>query len=351
MAKELSTFDAKLPAHLQGQADATDEFAGGVQSGFPVISYRGRVWRVKEGGEEHVHVDDEGDAVSSIEIVLVKSNERPAKIHYDKQYEDGDEGKPRCWSPDGIKPDSDVDNPISDSCQNCPMNVWGSRTTENGKKSRACSDVRRVAVMFEHKIGEDDAAPALLRIPPASLNPLKEYVTKVLKPKGVQPYMLVTKVGFDNDADYPKLTFKPSRFLSEDEFNEIVALRESEDVQRIVQSATEYSSEGTTAEGGDEPEASTKDETPAAPSESTKKKAGKKKAGKKKAAKKRDVTAAEAEAAAAAEAEVVDEEDEDETVPTTVEEEETETVEEDDSEEEVADGDFDAMLKSVLGED
>jgi len=347
--QELALQNAKLPAHLQGAVDASDEFAGGVQSGFPIISYRGRVWRVKEGGDEQVHVDEEGDALASIEVVLVRSNERPAKIHYDKTYEDGDEGKPRCWSPDGIKPDPEVDNPISASCQNCPNNVWGSRITEAGKKSRACSDVRRAAVQFESRLGDPDAAPLLLRVPPASLNPLKDYVTKVLKPKGIQPYMLVTKIGFDNDADYPKLTFKPSRFLDEDEYAVVMAMRDSEEVGRIVQTSGELSAdaEGTT-DSSDEPGATASAETKSAPSASS---SGSKKKAKKKKVKKKDATPAEAEAAAAEATETVDEEDEEPAVAApTVDEAEDETEDETETEAPAGD-DFDAMLASVLGED
>ena len=343
--QELAILNAKLPAHLQGAVNASKEFSGGVQSGFPVISYRGRVWRLKEGGEEKVHADEHGDALASIEVVLIRSNERPAKIHYDKKYEEGDEGRPRCWSPDGIKPDAEVEKPIHATCQSCPMNVWGSRITEAGKKTRACADVRRVAVQFAHRVMDEDAAPLLLRIPPASLNPLKDYVTKELDPKGVQAYMLVTKIGFDNDADYPKLTFKPIRFLSEDEYNRVLELRDGEEVQRIVQTSGEFVAEGPTAAGDEPAPARTagKAEAAAAPSTASNKDKPKAKG------KKRDATAAEAEAAAAAAATVVDEKEETVVPLTTTDEDE----QEDESEETTDEGggdDFDAMLKSVLGE-
>ncbi|MFV0410798.1 MAG: hypothetical protein ACK5LJ_14230, partial [Paracoccus sp. (in: a-proteobacteria)] len=64
MGTEVAAINKNLPAHLQKAVDRTaiDEFSGGVQSGFPVISYRGKVWRVKMRGEEQVYVDDNGDA-------------------------------------------------------------------------------------------------------------------------------------------------------------------------------------------------------------------------------------------------------------------------------------------------
>jgi len=343
MAKDIALATAKLPAHLQNAAVVTDEFTGGVQSGFPIVSYRGRVWRVKISGEEQINVDDNGDAVASIEVVLLRSNPKPSKIHYDKQYEDGDEGKPRCWSADGEKPSPEVEDPIHPNCQSCPKNIWGSRISESGKKSRACSDTRRMAIAFLSDIEQNiedpshEVTPMLLRVPPASLNPLKDYVAGQLAPKGIQPYMLATRIGFDNDAQYPKLTFKPARFLDEDEFNLSSALRDSEESRRILQQVEEeYSSGGTTDVSEESKGAATpKAEAKAAPPESPKPK-------KKTKPKKRDVTPAEAEAAAT-QVEVVEEDDDAPAPPTeAVEVEEVEEVAE------VATDDFDSMLASIL---
>ncbi len=255
---------AGLPAHLQGVVtkEDFDEFAAGVTSAFPIISYRGRTWRVRKGGEEEIYLNEEQEAVQSIEVVFLRSNAQPSKVYYEAKYSEGDSGPPSCWSANGIKPDAGVTNPINPVCQTCPMNVWGSKTTDAGKPARACSDVRRAAVAFKHQLeavaaGElslDDIDTLLLRIPPATLNPLKDYVEKTLKPKGVTPWMLVTKVGFDTEVSYPKLTFKGLRFLNTDEYAAAVALRNGEDARRILNEATENittDAEGTTTGGGE----------------------------------------------------------------------------------------------------
>ncbi len=240
---------AGLPAHLQNivTPEAFDEFAGGVTSAFPVISYRGRTWRIRKGGEEQIYLNEQQEAIQSIEVVMLKSNPVPSKVHYDDKYSEGDQSPPRCWSANGVKPDDGVTNPISPTCGPCPKNVWGSKITDDGKKTRACSDVRRVAVAFMHQLEEfaagtrekDDIDVLLLRIPPATLNPLKDYAEKVLKPKGVPPYVLITKIGFDTDVSYPKLTFKGLRFLSEVEVGVALELREGEDTRRILNEALE----------------------------------------------------------------------------------------------------------------
>ena len=265
MSKDLVAAKSNLPAHLQKAASAREaakEFSGGVQSGFPVLGYRGKTWRVKQGGEEQVYTDDEGDAVQSIHLVLIRSNENLSKTYYKGKYTEGDNSKPNCWSASGIKPDPNVPNPVSSKCQGCPMNVWGSRVSEDtGKKQKACQDVRRMAVIMDHELeavaaGEkdiDDASVFLLRVPGGSLNPLKDYVEKKLLPKGgLLPYMLVTRVGFDTDAAYPRFTFKASRFLDEDEFSTVEELRESDIVKRIINEAAELDDAGTPDEDDEE---------------------------------------------------------------------------------------------------
>lgn len=249
----------RLPAVFQAVGAAEfDEYKGGVVSGFPVISFRGRTWRVKKGGDEQVYLNDEQEAVQSIEVVLIRSNPVLAKIFYESSYSEGDNAAPRCWSGNGVKPDAGVQNPISKVCAVCPNNQWGSKVTPSGAKTRACADHRRMAVAFRHDIesvaaGETDdtgapksATVLLLRVPPASLNPLKDFIEKTLQPKGVPPFAVFVKVGFDTAVSFPKLTFKGSQFLNEAQAQIIMQLRESEEVKRILAEVTEYSAAGTT---------------------------------------------------------------------------------------------------------
>ena len=237
----------QLPAAIQklvalATPETFNELAGGVTSGFPIISYKGKVWRIRKGGEETLHVDDDGNAMPTIEVVLVQANPMPSKIYYDKAFEEGSNEPPRCFSNDGAKPDASVQNPISKVCATCPNNVWGSRITENGKKSRLCSDARRMAVVFANDLYEnaDDCQKLLLRVPPASLNPLKDYAEKVLAPKGIPFFGIVTRIGFDVQAAHPQFTFKPARFLNDEEADAIVRLRGSEDIKRILAEAQEF---------------------------------------------------------------------------------------------------------------
>lgn len=237
----------KLPAAIQrlvalATPETFNELSGGVTSGFPIISYKGKVWRIRKGGEEELHVDNQQNALPTIDVVLVQANPHPSKIFYDKKFEEGSNESPRCFSNDGLKPDVSVQEPYSSVCASCPNNVWGSRITDNGKKSRACSDARRMAVVFANDLLDNgaDCMKLLLRVPPASLNPLKDYAEKVLAPKGIPFFGIVTRIGFDVNAAHPQFTFKASRFLNDDEAEVITSLRNGDDVKRILAEAQEF---------------------------------------------------------------------------------------------------------------
>jgi hypothetical protein len=248
---------AVMAKALKGNVkEAVEDLSGGIVSGFPLISFRGKTWRVRKGGEESNYVDADGDAVQSIEVVILRANPRPSKLYYDKAYVEGDATPPKCWSADGIKPDKGVPEPQSKTCQSCPHNEWGSKITPQGTKTRACSDSRRLAVAFLHEIEEkgEDAHKLLLRVPAASLNPLKDYAEKVLAPKGALYFAVVTKIGFDVNAQFPKLTFKALRFLTDEEAEIVVKLREDEEVHRILAESIELAEAVKVKEAGDDDE-------------------------------------------------------------------------------------------------
>jgi hypothetical protein len=64
--------------------------------------------------------------------------------------------------------------------------------------------------------------PMLLRVPAGSLKFLNEY-GKVLAKRGVSPQHVVTRIGFDTDANFA-LKFKAERFVSAEEMAEIDAV-------------------------------------------------------------------------------------------------------------------------------
>ncbi len=224
--------DGKLPAHLQGAAAVhNDELAGGVSSGYPVLSFKGKTWSLREGGSSSIIMkpDDEDEVASSLEVVILKANPHLSKVYYESGYTEGSDAKPTCYSHNGIAPAADAERPQCATCAMCPHNAWGSRISENGSKGKACSDSRRVAVAA----AGDIARPMLLRIPAATLKDLAGYA-QMLTQRNAPYQAVVTKIGFDPTVAHPKLTFKAVRWLDADEYAEVQSVMETETVRQIV---------------------------------------------------------------------------------------------------------------------
>lgn len=209
-----------LPAAIADLFDTeqlADDLTNGVTSGFPIVSIRGSKWRIKYQGEEAPILNDEDEPKPSLEVIMLKANKDLSKIYYKGNYTEGDTDAPDCYSNNGITPEADAASKQADSCQMCPHNQWGSRITEAGKKAKACHDSRRVAVVPAEDItNEVYGGPMLLRIPAASLNDLALF-SKQLMSRGVPYNAIVTRIGFDVSASYPKLTFKAVRKVTDDD--------------------------------------------------------------------------------------------------------------------------------------
>lgn len=214
---------SKLPAYLKAfnVSELNSDLTAHAGGGFPVISIRGKVFAITRDGERMVlpNPKDPDSPATSIEVVIIKANKSTSKVFYMKGYDpETSEGqKPDCYSNDGIAPAADAQNPQSKKCATCPHNQWGSRVTDKGaSKGKACNDTVRLAVAPAGQIND----PMLLRVPPASIRNLGEY-GQMLAKRGVGYNMVVTKVGFDMEAESPKLTFKPVGFLDEDGFAQV----------------------------------------------------------------------------------------------------------------------------------
>jgi hypothetical protein len=260
-------------AEMQDMFELDDSLV--VASGFPVISIKGSKWAVKQGGERTVVTDpDTGDLAPSIEVVIVDYSRNVNKVFYEAAFDEDVSGPPDCYSNDGIKPAADSPQPQHTNCAACPQNQWGAKINkETGKKTKACADTRRLAVVKPDAIDE----PMLLRIPPTSLKHLSAY-QKEMKTRGVPLPMLVTRLSFDPDASSPMVRFRPSGFINKAAAQEVKQMQTDELVQQIIGAISVPIVED--ADDDDAP--TTKTEVP----ESKKDTAPKKKAATKKAAKK-----------------------------------------------------------------
>lgn len=211
----------KLAAKLAGD---NDDLSSGVRGGYSVLSIRGSRWHVKVGDEETTITDSEtGDPVGSLRLVILKASPNVSKNYYQGGYEEGANEAPTCWSIDGITPDPGAEKQ-ADSCAACPKNQFGSRVTDTGKKVKACSDSRRLAVIPEGDFkNEVYGGPMLLRVPAGSLSNLAQFGKK-MKDRGFPYNTIVTRTSFDHTVSYPKLEFNAVRPLTDEEADSIIEL-------------------------------------------------------------------------------------------------------------------------------
>ena len=230
MSTNLIPFDSgKLPARLQGRVVDNSALTMHVGNGFAVLSIKGKVFTLVKNQERKLitRPDDPDEAATSLELVILAANPNLSKVYYHKSFDDdAPQGKPDCYSNDGIKPAADAADPQCKTCAACPQAVWGSGANGKGKK---CQDSRRIAVAAAGQINE----PMMLRVPPASLKPLAEYA-RLLQNRNASFTDVVTKVRFDQEEATPKLVFKPVGFLDDDAVEEVAKIAASDTVQSIL---------------------------------------------------------------------------------------------------------------------
>lgn len=223
-----------------GKPFSNDELGAGVASSYAIMGFRGKVWSTKWQGKETPLMREDGDGPrGSIEVVILKAATPISKIYYKSGYVDGSNAAPDCWSANGVTPDASVQTKVSKTCADCPMNAWGSRTTESGKPGKACSDSRRVSIVPLGDLqNEGMGGPMLLRIPAATLKDLKAY-GDTLDGYGYPYFAVATRIGFDAKEAYPKLVFSAIRPLTDDEARIILELRDDKRTSTVLNEGSE----------------------------------------------------------------------------------------------------------------
>lgn len=222
---------ANLPAFLQETFGITNDLIVSGGGGYPTVSIKGKVFTLKRGDEKTLITNADDEPARSLEVVILKAGpagDKLAKVYYKGGYTEGSDSKPACYSNDGIAPGVNAQEPQCKTCAACPQNVWGSHVSEDGKKGKACSDSKRLAIAPAGQIND----PMLMRVPAASLKALTAFGQQLAK-RGVPYQAVVAKIGFDYSVAHPALTFKPIGFVDESTLAEIKETMESDLVKRI----------------------------------------------------------------------------------------------------------------------
>lgn len=208
--------------------DMNKMLAGGSGSG-KRLSIKGNKFRLIVDGEQ-VSVSKE----DTMNIVVV--NAAPvSRTYYEGTYDPNNPSAPTCWSVDTRVPSPEVpaEQRKASRCADCPMNVKGSGQGEG----RACRFNQRLAVTLEGKPDE----VYLLQLPATSLfgeakggNMGMQAYAKLLNAHNTPIIAVLTEMRFDENAETPKLFFKPVRPLTEEELQAAVAAKDSEEAIKAI---------------------------------------------------------------------------------------------------------------------
>lgn len=232
MSNQVTLFEngaIAVPAYLKRELDESTRSLLGNNDG-KRISIEGGVFRMLVGGKEIAKVDDR-----SMNMIIVRNAATNNRSYYKAGYVPGQKATaPDCWSEDAVSPSNRVKEPQSTACATCPQNIKGSGT--NGE-SRACRYFRRTAVMLDNDIGGDIysltlSAQSIFGDDPAKMG--FQQFARYLAGFGLNVNSVVAKLKFDTDVGTPKLMFTPSRPLTEDEYNKVLAAVEHPDTLRAV---------------------------------------------------------------------------------------------------------------------
>jgi hypothetical protein len=255
--------NSEVPAHLAALFGDDSNIAPRIT--INQLSYRGKTWRRIVDGEETplTRVDkDSGDqvAIPIVTLVVLDHNKGRSRAFYEGNFEEGKNAKPRCASMDGVVPDATITDPCAATCATCPNAVKGSKITENGKQTTACSPFKRVAVVPSGQIGQHPVM--LLRLAQTSVwdkdNAQNEgqgwyawdQYLDMLRARGAKHTAAVeTKVKFDLRMAYPKLLFSAARWLNPEE---AAAAKQklTDDVDDITKILTGGGDDGTSGQPG-----------------------------------------------------------------------------------------------------
>jgi hypothetical protein len=222
-------------------ASMQNDLSAGVQTGFAIVGYKGKVWDLRYRGESTRLMRADGDGpINSIEVVILKASSAISKIWYKDGYVEGSNSAPDCFSTNGVTPDQQSKNRQANTCAACPMNAWGSRITPQGKAGKACSDSKRIVIVpLQDLRNEVYGGPMLLRIPAASLNELAQFGNK-LASLGYPYNSVGVRIGFDPAEAFPKFKFSAIRPLTDEEAGAVLELQADPQIGRILAEGSEH---------------------------------------------------------------------------------------------------------------
>jgi hypothetical protein len=235
----ISQFKGITPAAAFAALDPhAESLADGIGSSYGIVGYKGKVWSLRLRGETYMFVrPDDGSPAAFLDVIVLRQLPNKSKSYYPKDtYQDGQIGtRPVCSALDGVTPDADIATPQSNACAVCPRNVF--KINPEGRKTRECSDYKRLAVLIlpsltKALLGAALMEPVFLRVPAASLNDLA-LLGEGMSAQGFHYSSYITRIGFNPEKPHPQMTFRALQALTDKEAPTVLPLREDPTAMRI----------------------------------------------------------------------------------------------------------------------
>ena len=184
--QELESVQERIRNRLANINETTQQVTG------QNISTKGKIFRLPDGKTSP-------GPLNCIIVDYINKN-----IFFKEAYVEGEYSEPDCFAVGreikSMRPPQSVENPVSELCDICPNNEFGSKG-----RGKACSNNVLLAVLPEDFA--EDSELYTLKVSATALKHWTKYVRE-LSNMNVDPIQVVTSITMDEDLAYPSLRFK-----------------------------------------------------------------------------------------------------------------------------------------------
>lgn len=207
MSNEMTATQQKLAARRENMASRLEGLGGGV--GLAPIRLSNRSF---------VLPPDDTIIKNNLEVIVL--DWALNYTYYDKPFVKGETSFPVCFAVGqlvgNMAPSDNSPKKQNDICATC----WANQFNSGQGNAKACQNRINLAV----QIAEHGPESPMYRVSvsPTALKNWKQYAD-ALRERGASEVQVVTRLGFDQNAAYDRLTFAASRKTDKDELPEYVA--------------------------------------------------------------------------------------------------------------------------------
>lgn len=214
---------------------------------FPSLSFKGGKFHCIVDGELHTIKDEEGVPVNRLDVVVVGIPAGRSQVMFPK-YDPDNPQAPLCSSVNGRVPDADVKQPLGTNCQTCEKKI--KVRGEDGKERAPCQQMMNLAVVIQgqsdkiYKVKLPITAIYNKESENADYKAWDQYTDHLRKNGVMHPAMVVTRISFDGNAQYPRPVFKAVGHLNEQMLQAIAPAIQSEVTKEITHGSPEQLGNG-----------------------------------------------------------------------------------------------------------